>query len=415
VINSLFIINTIDNKIFMEKHWRAAIKRTIMDEFMEKLRALKDPASMPIAMAGPCDHYYVHIYFNDVIFCAVLKEETSPLMVTEFLHRTKDIFIDYFGKCNVAAIKEDYVIVYELLDEVLDAGFPLATEPNILKALIKPSSMLRAITNTVTGKSNVSDSLPQGQLSNMPWRRADVKYTNNEAFFDMKEELNLLLDRQGSTVMSTVNGAIDSSVKLSGNPDLRLSWMNPKVFSDVHFHPCVRLKRWNVEKLLSFIPPDGQFQLMRYQSTLTNANSLPFSVRANASVQNGRLDITLSPKRLCSAKPVEQVMVIAQLPSNVTNLNLTASSGSYTFNNVDRILKWDVGKLIQGKTSPPNLRGSVSTSTKYDFHIVFQIHFKINQYAASNVKVNQMNVLEDYKAFKGVKYITQAGCVEVRT
>ena len=72
-------------------------------------------------------------------------------MVTEFLHRVKDIFIDYFGKCNVAAIKEDYVIVYELLDEVLDAGFPLATEPNILKALIKPSSMLRAITNTVTG------------------------------------------------------------------------------------------------------------------------------------------------------------------------------------------------------------------------------------------------------------------------
>ena len=32
---------------------------------------------MPIAMVGPCDHYYVHIYFNDVIFCAVLKEEVK--------------------------------------------------------------------------------------------------------------------------------------------------------------------------------------------------------------------------------------------------------------------------------------------------------------------------------------------------
>ena len=120
-----------------------------------------------------------------------------------------------------------------------------------------------------------------------------MKYTNNEAFFDIKEEvlfevfqkfliifqLNLLLDRQGSTILSSVNGKIDASVKLSGNPDLRLSWMNPKVFSDVHFHPCIRLKRWNVEKLLSFIPPDGQFQLMKYQSTLANANSLPFSVR----------------------------------------------------------------------------------------------------------------------------------------
>ena len=76
-----------------------------------------------------------------------------------------------------------------------------------------------------------------------------------------------------------VNGRIDSSIKLSGMPDLSLSWMNPKIFQDVHFHPCIRLKRWNVEKILSFIPPDGLFELMKYQSTMTNSNSLPFSVR----------------------------------------------------------------------------------------------------------------------------------------
>lgn len=86
--------------------------------------------------------------------------------------------------------KENFVIVYELLDEVLDAGFPLATEPNILKELIKPSSIMRSITNTVTGKSNVSESLPSGQLSNVPWRRAGVKYSNNEAFFDIKEDVS---------------------------------------------------------------------------------------------------------------------------------------------------------------------------------------------------------------------------------
>ena len=38
-----------------------------------------------------------------------------------------------------------------------------------------------------TGKSNVSDTLPTGQLSNIPWRRAGVKYTNNEAYFDVIE------------------------------------------------------------------------------------------------------------------------------------------------------------------------------------------------------------------------------------
>jgi AP-3 complex subunit mu len=416
VIKSLFIISINDTKIFMEKHWCAAVKRNVMDDFLIKLKGLADPNDMPITMAGPNDHYFVHIYVENIIFCAVLQEETSPLMVTEFLHRVKDIFIDYFGVCTVESIKENFVVVYELLDEVLDAGFPLATEPNILKELIKPSSIIRSITNTVTGKSNVSENLPSGQLSNVPWRRAGVKYNNNEAFFDIKEDMNLLLDRQGSTLISSVNGRIDSSIKLSGMPDLSLSWMNAKIFNDAHFHPCIRLKRWNVEKLLSFIPPDGQFELMKYQAIMNNANSLPFSIRANSSVTNGRLDLTISPKRLFSAKPVEHLLIISQLPSNVNNLNLTANVGSYSFNSIDKVLKWDIGKLIQGKTAPPNLRGSIITNSKHDFHLVFQVYFKINQYAASNIKVNQMNVFgEGYKAFKGVKYITSGGCVEVRT
>lgn len=41
----------------------------------------------------------------------------------------------------------------QLLDEMLDNGFPLATESNILKELIKPPNILRTIANTVTGKS----------------------------------------------------------------------------------------------------------------------------------------------------------------------------------------------------------------------------------------------------------------------
>lgn len=36
---------------------------------------------------------------------------------------------------------------------MLDNGFPLATESNILKELIKPPNILRTLANTVTGKS----------------------------------------------------------------------------------------------------------------------------------------------------------------------------------------------------------------------------------------------------------------------
>jgi len=42
---------------------------------------------------------------------------------------------------------------------------------------------------------------------------------------------------------------IDCCIKLSGMPDLTLSFMNPRLFDDVSFHPCVRFKRWEVSFL----------------------------------------------------------------------------------------------------------------------------------------------------------------------
>jgi AP-3 complex subunit mu len=91
---------------------------------------------------------------------------------------------------------------------MLDNGFPLATESNILKELIKPPNILRTIANTVTGKTNVSCTLPSGQLSNIPWRRSGVKYANNEAYFDVIEEVDAIIDKNGSTVFAEIQGYV---------------------------------------------------------------------------------------------------------------------------------------------------------------------------------------------------------------
>ena len=56
--------------------------------------------------------------------------------------------------------------------------------------------------------SRVSDTLPTGQLSNVPWRRMGVKYTNNEAYFDVIEEVDAIIDRSGSTVCAEIQGYV---------------------------------------------------------------------------------------------------------------------------------------------------------------------------------------------------------------
>lgn len=56
-------------------------------------------------------------------------------------------------------IKDNVVTVYELLEEMLDNGFPLATESNVLKEMIRPPTILRSVVNTLTGKTEVNPTL----------------------------------------------------------------------------------------------------------------------------------------------------------------------------------------------------------------------------------------------------------------
>lgn len=161
-----------------------------------------------------------------------------------------------------------------------------------------------------------------------------------------------------------------------------LSWpsdsisQNPRLLDDVSFHPCVRFKRWEAERILSFIPPDGNFRLLSYHVSsqksvfffwfflfvsLIERNlydcslmwhfvpayfifslvAIPVYVKHNITFREGssqgRFDLTLGPKQTMG-KAVESVLVSSQLPRGVLNANLNPSQGTYTFDPVTKVL-----------------------------------------------------------------------------
>nr|XP_040223157.1 AP-3 complex subunit mu-2 [Anopheles coluzzii] len=413
MIHSLFIVNS-SGDVFLEKHWRSVVSRTCVSYFLDVHR--ESANNVPPVLSTP-HHYLVSIQRNGISLVAACKQEFPPLFVIEFLHRVVDTFEDYFSECNENVIKENYVIVYELLDEMLDNGFPLATECNILKELIKPPNILRTIANSVTGKSNISGTLPSGQLSAIPWRRTGVKYTNNEAYFDVVEEVDAIIDKNGQTIFAEIQGYIDCCIKLSGMPDLSLSFMNPRLFDDVSFHPCVRFKRWESERILSFIPPDGNFRLMSYHVGSQSIVAIPIYVRHNLVLRSGeqsRLDITVGPKTTMG-RTVEGVKLDICMPKAVTNCSLVVNQGKYTYDTVNKVLHWDIGRIDAAKL--PNIRGTVSVAATNSTleTTIDRVHFTISQMAVSGLKVNRLDMYgEKYKPFKGVKYVTKAGKFQIR-
>ena len=52
---------------------------------------------------------------SNIFFVAVCMTEVPPLFVIEFLHRVVDTMEDYFSECSETIIKDNYVVVYEVV------------------------------------------------------------------------------------------------------------------------------------------------------------------------------------------------------------------------------------------------------------------------------------------------------------
>lgn len=57
------------------------------------------------------------------------------------------------------------------------------------------------------------------------------------------------------------------------------------------FHQCVNLGRFDAEKVVSFVPPDGEFELMKYRCQ--EGISLPFKVSSVMTRRSQALQLAL--------------------------------------------------------------------------------------------------------------------------
>lgn len=200
---------------------------------------------------------------------ALTKRNTNAAEILLFLHKIVEVFTEYFKELEEESIRDNFVVIYELLDEMMDFGYPQTTESKILQEYITQESH----------KLVIQARPPIAVTNAVSWRSEGIRYRKNEVFLDVVESLNLLVSSNGNVLRSEILGAIKMKCYLSGMPELRLG-LNDKVMfettgratrgksiemEDVKFHQCVRLSRFENDRTISFIPPDGEFELMSYR------------------------------------------------------------------------------------------------------------------------------------------------------
>jgi len=83
------------------------------------------------------------------------------------------VFVEYFKELEEESIRDNFVITYELLDEMIDFGYPQITQSKILKEYITQKSHQ-------LHKAQVR--VPEAATGAVNWRKADIHYRKNEVF-----------------------------------------------------------------------------------------------------------------------------------------------------------------------------------------------------------------------------------------
>lgn len=248
--------------------------------------------------------------------------------------------------------------------EILDFGYPQNSDTGVLKTFITQQGIKSAtkeeqaqITSQVTGQ--------------IGWRREGIKYRRNELFLDVLEYVNLLMSPQGQVLSAHVAGKVVMKSYLSGMPECKFG-INDKivmeakgrggiqgnseaetsrsgkpvvVIDDCQFHQCVKLSKFETEHSISFIPPDGEFELMRYRTT--KDISLPFRVIPLVR-EVGRTKMEVKVVLKSNFKPSllgQKIEVKIPTPLNTSGVQLICLKGKAKYKASENAIVWKIKRM----------------------------------------------------------------------
>lgn len=130
-----------------------------------------------------------------------------------------ELLKNYLKEVEEESIKDNFIIIYELLDEIIDNGYIQCVDVNFLKDYIK-TDYHELVKPDKTKNSNF---MKGPQLNNkISWRREGIKYSQNEFYMDIYEYISFVCDINGGISKSEIRGVIKASSKLSGMPQIEM-------------------------------------------------------------------------------------------------------------------------------------------------------------------------------------------------
>jgi len=424
--SAIFILD-LKGKVIIGRNYRGEVPMSVTERFQQQVVEQDDSLVKPVFSEDGIN--FVWIRYNNLYMLAVTQRNANAALILAFLYKLAEVLNNYFKELEEESIKDNFVITYELLDEMMDNGYPQTTEVKILKEFIKTQSFQLTAT---------SQKPPPAITNAVGWRSEGIKYKKNEIFLDVVEKLNLLVSSNGTVLRSEILGSLKMKSYLSGMPDLKLGLNDKLLFEqtgpsaaaskgksvemeDVKFHQCVRLARFENDRTISFIPPDGEFELMSYRLNTHVKPLIWIEAVVDPGQSKSKLEYMIKAKSQFKSRSVaNNVEIIIPVPSDVDSPHFKTSVGNVRYMPDQDAIIWTI-KQFQGQKDfimtakfglPSISDGMREAYSKKPISVKFEIPY----FTVSGVTVRYLKIIEKsgYESYPWVRYITQNGDYQLR-
>ena len=421
---SSFMIVNLRGDVLVYREYSDAVKRLEMNEFSTYLLSTKGLKENPVIYFNGVSYFYIKQ--KDLFLIVSTKTNPNAAMAFQFLYQFLNICKAYFAQeINDSVVRKNFVIIYELLDEILDFGVPQITEPEVLKKYILEGGLkleqlsdfdkLKQITMQATGANS--------------WRPEGIFYKKNNIYIDLIETVNLTFSNKGQVLKFDIAGAIECKSELSGMPECKFG-MNDKlllqrdfanngpgdrsqvVINDLKFDQCVKLSKFDKERAITFIPPDGKFTLMNYR--ISDCTSVPIKLLCLFSKTGSKMEYKIKMKtEFESTTSAENIELKIPIPDATIKKNTNCGVGKAKYESDQNSIVWRIKKFQGGKEAL--LRVDLDLARDWNesewSKPPISLNFNISMHTVSGVKVSFLKIIEKsgYKPYKWIRYLTKSG------
>uniref|UniRef100_A0A8C5ECR2 AP-4 complex subunit mu-1-like n=1 Tax=Gouania willdenowi TaxID=441366 RepID=A0A8C5ECR2_GOUWI len=242
------------------------------------------PGDQPPVVMRHKDRYFVHVRQGGLFWVATTTADSSPFTIIEFLNRLSALVKDYCGVLNETNITENFALIYELLDEVLDYGYIQTTSSDILKNFIQTEAVSSKQFN-LFDLSNVGLFGADTQQSKVAPSTAATRPIQgsreggkSEIFVDVIERMSVVIGSNGVLMKADVEGEIRvkcympncSEIRIGLNEEFSIGKSQLRGYGaavrvdECSFHQAVRLDEFDNHRILRLSPSQGELTVMQY-------------------------------------------------------------------------------------------------------------------------------------------------------